>query len=127
MTRPGNPMLDVEDAIGELEDLSLLERIQSDVTLLNVPQSAYRYVREFELQDSVYRPRIAADASYLRMVGVLINLKAHRVFSSQPFGVMPGDAGPKQTSVDHIIQHLAEVYTDGWLDAYEYYEAIGNL
>ena len=128
MTRPGNPMLDVEDAVGELEDLSLVERIRSDVQLLNVPQSAYRYVREFELQDSVYKQGIASDAVYMRMVGVQQGERGSH-FSLQPFvaACLAGAGSLDKRSVDHIIQHLAEICSDGWVDAYDYYEAIDDL
>jgi hypothetical protein len=128
MTRPGNHMLDIEEAVEELEDLSLVERIRSDVQLLNVPQSAYRYVREFELQDSVYRQGVEANSIYLRMVGVQ-QLEGVSRFSLQPFtaACLTGRHSLDRRSIDHIIQHLAKVCPDGWLDAYDYYEAIDDL
>ena len=129
MTRPGNPMVDVDAAVGELEDLSLLERVHVDVELLNVPQSAYHYVREFELQDSIYRDVVALDANYLRKVGVQQWGQGGARWSLQPFvtACIELRGSLDQRSVDHVIEHLAGTCVDGWLDAYDYYEAIDDL
>lgn len=128
LTRPSNRILDVESAIDELDDLSLLERVDGDLQFLNVPQSTYQYVREFEVEDSVYRELATQDSELLRLIGARTADQARKQLSLLPLVSSCLENRSKLDPVDvrHVMHHLAKQYPDGWLDAANYFREIGE-
>jgi hypothetical protein len=128
LTRPGNEVIDVAETVKELEELSLVARLQTELDTVNVPQSAYQYVRRYELQDSPYRAAVAADAQYLRMIGSRGPNHGSAQVSLVSFVNSAVELRKQldQGSVDHILRHLASRYEDGWLDVADYYQEIDD-